>query len=260
MKIVVLLKIVPDTETRFQINENGSDVVYDDSIEWIASPYDEYALEEAIQTKEKLGGTVTILTLGKGHESQVIRKALAMGADDAVLIENENLAQSDAQGIAKIIGKQLESMGADLVFAGKLATDSNDSYVGAAIAELLGIPMVGEVSALEVTEGSLVATRDAAGRKEKFELQLPAVITADKGLNEPRYPKLPDIMKAKRKPLEQLDGSSFADLGGADKRNVTQTAAGFPPKKEGGEVFDGDIDEAVSKLVDALVNKEKVIQ
>jgi electron transfer flavoprotein beta subunit len=257
MKIVVLLKIVPDTETRFQINNEGTDVVYDDGIEWIASPYDEYALEEAIKIKENSGGTVTILTLGKGHEAQVIRKALAMGADDAILIENVDLVKSDVVGIAKILAKQLESLNADLILAGKLATDSNDSYVPGAISELLGLPMVTDINELEVQDGKVTATRDAAGRKEKFEISLPAILSADKGLNEPRYPKLPDIMKAKKKPLEQSDGSGFSDL---VTSNVKQIKVEFPPKKSGGMTFDGDIDESISKLIDALVNKEKVIQ
>ncbi len=258
MKIVVLLKVVPDTETRFEINADGTDVVYDDRIQWIISPYDEYALEEAIQTKEKLGGTVTILTIGKGNEQQVIRKALAMGADDSVLINNPDLMASDALGLAKIFSKELEVLGADLIFAGKVATDSNDGYVGAAVAELMGLPVVTEISDMEASEGSVIVTRDASGRKEKFELTLPAVVTVDKGINEPRYPKLPQIMKAKKKPLDEKDGANYAGFAGTANAKVKQVEVKFPPKKSGGQIFEGD--DAVDKLVDALINKEKVIQ
>jgi len=258
MKIVVLMKVVPDTETRFEIREDGTDVVYDDRIQWIISPYDEYALEEAIQTKEKLGGTVTILTLGKGKEQQVIRKALAMGADDSVLINSADLMESDALGIARIFSKELEGTGADLIFAGKVATDSNDGYVGAAVAELMGIPVITEVSDMEVSESSVVVTREASGRKEKFEVTLPAIVTIDKGINEPRYPKLPQIMKAKRKPLDEKDGANYASVAGSGNSKVKQIEVKFPPKKSGGEIFEGD--DAVDKLVDALMNKEKVVQ
>ncbi|RMG33828.1 MAG: electron transfer flavoprotein beta subunit/FixA family protein [Methanobacteriota archaeon] len=259
MKIVVMLKAVPDTETRFQIRDDGKDVVYDDSIEWIASPYDEYALEAAIQTKEKLGGTVTLLTLGKGVESQVIRKALAMGADDAVLVNNEALADSDPLGIAKVLAKELEALQPDLVFAGRLATDTADSFVGPAVGELLNMPVVAEISGLEVEEGKVVVTRDATARKEKFELTLPAIVTTDKGLNEPRYPKLPDIMKAKKKKVDEKDGAEYLEFAGTSNRKVTQVKVEFPPAKKGGVIFKGDLDEAIEQLVDALHNKEKVI-
>lgn len=248
-----MLKVVPDTETKFQLAGDNSDVVWDDSIEWIMSPYDEYALEEAILTKESLGGTVTVLTIGSGKESQVIRKALAMGADDAIVIQNEALAGADASNIAKVLAKEVEELQPDLVFAGKLATDSNDSFVGPAIAAILDWPSISEISALKVTEDSISATRDAPGRKEKFTAKLPAIVTVDKGINEPRYPKLPDIMKAKRKPLNEKDGSEFTT-----ETKTTQISVEFPPQKSGGEIFDGDLDDSVQKLVAALHEKEKV--
>ena len=259
MKIVVMLKAVPDTETRFQIKEDGTDVVYDDSIEWIPSPYDEYALEAAIQTKEKLGGTVTLVTLGKGVESQVIRKALAMGADDAVLVNNADLADSDPLGIAKVLAKEVGALQPDLVFAGRLATDTADSFIGPAVGELLGMPVIAEISGLEAEEGRIVVTRDATQRKEKFEVTLPAIVTTDKGINEPRYPKLPDIMKAKKKKVDEKDGAEYLEIAGREKRKVRQLSVEFPPKKSGGVIFKGDLDEAIEKLVDALHNKEKVI-
>ncbi len=260
MKIVVLLKAVPDTETRFKIREDETDVVYDDSIEWIASPYDEYGLEAGIQFKEKLDGTeLTILTLGKGNESQVIRKALAMGADKASLINNEDLASSDPLGVAKVLAKELEELKPDLIIAGRLATDSSDSFVGPALAEIMKYSLVSEVSTIEnFDESHLVVLRDATGRKEKFEVKLPALITTDKGLNEPRYPKLPDIMKAKRKPLDEKDLAELSAISGVANRKVKQVKVAFPPKKQGGEIFTGDLDEAVDKLVKALHDKEKV--
>lgn len=254
MKIVVLLKVVPDTETRFQLNSEASDVVWDSSIEWVIGPYDEYAIEEAIKIKEKFGGEVVSVTIGRGNEEKSIRKAMAMGVDSGILINNAELANSDPVSIAKALAETVKSLGADIIITGKMATDTADSFIGPALGELLSIPVITEVSSLEVSESNLVATRDASGRKEKFESSFPVLITADKGLNEPRYPKLPMIMKAKKKPLE------IKDTAGTEvTNNVTLTAVAFPPKKEAGELITGDPDTLVTKLVDGLQNKEKVI-
>ena len=254
MKIVVLLKVVPDTETRFQLNSDASDVVWDSSIEWVIGPYDEYAIEEAIKIKEKFGGEVVSVTIGRGNEEKSIRKAMAMGVDSGILINNADLANSDPISIAKALAETVKPLGADIIITGKMATDTADSFIGPALGELLSIPVIAEVSSLEVSESNLVATRDASGRKEKFESSFPVLITADKGLNEPRYPKLPMIMKAKKKPLE------IKDTAGTEvTNNVTLTVVAFPPKKEAGELITGDPDTLVTKLVDGLQNKEKVI-
>ncbi|MHA2029163.1 MAG: electron transfer flavoprotein subunit beta/FixA family protein, partial [Candidatus Kariarchaeaceae archaeon] len=202
MKVVVLLKVVPDTETRFQLNSDSSDVVWDSSIEWIIGPYDEFAVEEAIKIKEKFGGEVISVTLGRGNEEKSIRKAMAMGVDSGILINNAELADSDPSSIARALAETVKPLSPDIILTGKVATDSADSFVGPALGELLSIPVITEVSSLDVTESNVVATRDAQGRKEKFEANFPVLITADKGLNEPRYPKLPMIMKAKKKQLE----------------------------------------------------------
>lgn len=254
MKIVVLMKVVPDTETRFQLNSEGNDVVWDSTMEWIIGPYDEYAVEEAIKIVETHGGEVTTITIGKGNEEKSIRKAMAMGVDKGILVVNEQLADSDPISIAHALADLTKPLEPDIIFTGKMATDSSDSFVGPAVAEILGYPSIAEVSGLEVSPDGLVATRDAAGRKEKFESKYPVVITADKGLNEPRYPKLPMIMKAKKKPLDKLDSVSTPVT-----KNVTQTKAEFPPKREAGELIKGTVDEIVGKLVDGLQNKEKVI-
>ncbi len=254
MKIVVLLKVVPDTETKFQLNSDSSDVVWDSSIEWIIGPYDEYAIEEAIQIKEKLGGEVISVTIGRGNEEKSIRKAMAMGVDSGILINNAELADSDLISIAKAIAETVKPLSADMIITGKTATDTGDSFIGSAVAELLGIPAITEIASLETTETGVIATRDASGRKERFESNFPVLITADKGLNEPRYPKLPMIMKAKKKPLEIKDSS-----GTAITKNVKVVSVAYPPKKEAGDLITGSTDEIVGKLVDGLQNKEKVI-
>ena len=254
MKIVVLLKVVPDTETRFQLNSDSTDVVWDSSIEWVIGPYDEYAIEEAIQIKEKLGGEVITVTIGRGNEEKSIRKAMAMGVDSGILINNPELADSDLVSIVKALAEIIKPLGADMIITGKTATDTGDSFIGSAVAELLNMPAITEISSLETTESGVVATRDASGRKEKFESNFPVLITADKGLNEPRYPKLPMIMKAKKKPLEIKE-----NVGTEITKNVNLVSVSYPPKKEAGDLITGSPDELVTKLVDGLQNREKVI-
>lgn len=254
MKIVVLLKATPDTETIFQINNEGTDVIYDSSIEYIIGPYDEYAVEEAIKIKEQFGGEIISVTIGKGVEEKTIRKAMAMGVDSGIYIKNEDLLNSDPLSIARAIAETIKPLNPDIIFCGKMATDTSDSFMGPAVAAIMGIPVISEISSLEVSEDGIVATRDATGRKEKFESKFPVVLTADKGLNEPRYPKLPDIMKAKKKPLE-LKENSGTEL----RNNIKQIKAEYPPKKEGGEKITGTPEELVDQLMDGLTNKLKVL-
>ena len=255
MKIVCLLKVVPDTETRFQIKSDSTDVVWDDgSIDYVMNPYDEYAVEEAIRIKESIGADIISVTIGKGEEEKSIRKAMAMGVDEGILIVNPELMNSDPLSIAKAYAEVIKPLGADIIFCGKIETDTSQSFVGPAVAALLNMPVITEISGLEVSESGIVATRDASGRKEKFESKFPVVLTAEKGLNEPRYPKLPMIMKAKKKSLD------IKDSGGTEIRNnVTQIKAEFPPSKGAGKKLEGSIDEIVGQLVDGLQNTDKMI-
>ncbi len=254
MKVVTLLKVTPDTETKFQINSAGTDIAEDSSIEYIIGPYDEYGVEAAIQIKEKLGGEVISVTIGSGNEEKSIRKAMAMGVDSGILINNADLKSSDPLSIAKAIKEVVEPLNADIIICGKLATDTSDSFIGPALAALMNIPVISEISSLEVTEEGVVATRDAAGRKERFESKFPVILTADKGLNEPRYPKLPMIMKAKKKPLDKKDTA-----GTEIRKNVTQVKAEFPATKSAGKKITGTPDELVSELVTGLTTKEKIL-
>ncbi len=254
MKIVCLLKVVPDTETRFQINSDSTDVVWDASIDYIMNPYDEYAVEEAIKIKESIGADVITVTIGKGEEEKSIRKAMAMGVDEGILIENPDLVNSDPLSIAKAYAEVVKPLGADIIFCGKIETDTSESFVGPAVAALLNMPVITEISGLEVSESGIVATRDASGRKEKFESSYPVVLTAEKGLNEPRYPKLPMIMKAKKKPLAKKD-----DAGTVIRTSVKQIKAELPPSKGAGKKLEGSIDDIVGQLVDGLQNKDKMI-
>ena len=254
MKIVVLMKVTPDTETRFQLNNESTDVQWDPSIEYIIGPYDEYAVEEAIKIKEQHGGEVISVTIGQGNEEKSIRKSMAMGVDSGILINNQELMKSDPLSIARALAETIKPINPDIILTGKMATDSSDSFIGPAVADILNMPVVTEVSSLEISDDKVIAIRDASGRKEKFESNLPVLITADKGLNEPRYPKLTMIMKAKKKQLEKLDISPTEI-----RKNVVQTKVEFPPKKEAGSKITGTPDELVASLINGLVNKDKVI-
>ena len=258
MKIAVLMKVVPDTESRYLINSEKTDVILDSSIEWVIEPYDENALEEAIVTKEKFGGSITILTLGTGLEQQAIRKALAMGADEALWIKNIESKSLSLLQVSRILAKELKELNPDLILCGREATDTEDSFVGSAISEILSLPLVTDISKLEINDNIAKTERDAIGRKECFEVALPAILTVDWGINEPRYPKLPNIIKAKKKPIKIKNLSEFEEII-KEKNNLTQIEACFPPGKDAGIVFDGDLDESIDKLLHALINKEKVI-
>ena len=260
MRLVVLFKVVPDTETQFQINQDKTDIVLDSNIEWIIAPYDENALEEAIRTKEKLGGTITIVTIGTGREAQVIQKALAMGADTAVWLKNEEVASFGVLETSKILAKILKPLEPDIIFCGREATDTESSYIGSALSELLSIGQITDVNKLKVESDRVIATRDNIGRKEVFEAAFPVILTIDWGINEPRYPKLPDIMKAKRKKIEEVDSEQFLKFRDTGANIITQTKVIAPTTERKEIIFQGDdIDDLVQKLTDALVNKEKVI-
>lgn len=248
------MKITPDTETRFQLNADGTDVVWDSSIEYIIGPYDEYAVEEAIRIKEKIGGEVILVTIWNGSKDKSFRKAMAMGADSAIFLKNEELMHSDSLSIARALAETIKPLNPDIIITGKVATDSSNAFIGPAVADILNMPVITEISNLEVSEDGIKATRDVAGRKEKFESKLPVVITTDKGLNEPRYPKLPMIMKAKKKSLEKRENSPTEI-----RKNVLQIKVEFPPKKEAGSKLTGTPDEIVSQLVDGLINIDKAI-
>ena len=261
MKHLVLLKVVPDTEALLQIDEEKKEVVLDHSVEWIIDPYVENALEEAIRTKEKHGGEVVILCAGDGSKSEeaVIRKALAMGADKAIHIVHENLKQADGTTTANVLLPVVEREKPDIVWAGMRSYDVTNAQVPVEIAVKIKYPIVINALSFELQDNKAIITRlIPGGAQEKVEVELPAVITTDQAINEPRYPKLPDIMKAKRKPIEKLTpeelGVSLEPLQHYEKVKIY-----FPPKKEGGRILKGDLKDQIKELVRILVEEEKVL-
>jgi electron transfer flavoprotein beta subunit len=257
VNIYVLLKRTFDTEEKITLS-NGK--INEDGAEFIINPYDEYAVEEAIQVRDAQGGEVTVISVGTEESEKQLRTALAMGADKAVLINIEDdIENGDQFTTAKIIGEYLKGKNADLIIAGNVAIDGGSGQVGPRVAEILEIPYITTITKLDIANGNVSVIRDVEGDSETIEASLPLLVTAQQGLNEPRYPSLPGIMKAKKKPLEQLELDDL-DLEEEDVEAKTKTIEIYlPAKKEAGKVLDGEISDQVSELVQLLRSEAKVI-
>ena len=248
MKILVALKQVPDTETKIKVAADGRSLDPAD-VKWITSPYDEYALEEAIRTKEGKGAEVVALSVGGDSAKDVLKNALALGADSAVLLRGDG--QGDAFAVAQIIAGYAKDKGFDLILCGNKGLGGDNAAMGPMLAELLGIAQANVIVMLELGEGTFKAEREIEGGSEIVEGRLPAVITAQKGLNEPRYASLKGIMAAKKKTIEER----ATELGGA---NLEITALELPPARAAGRIV-GEGAAAVPELVRALREEAKVI-
>lgn len=254
MKIIVLLKQTFDTEEKIAI-ENG--VIKEDGVNFIINPYDEFAVEEAVKMKEQLGAEVTVISVGPARAESALRTALAMGADQAELIEYEG--EADEYTISQLITAGIKGKAFDLILGGNMAVDSGASQVALRVAENLGIAHVSSITKLTIEGSQATVERDAEGDVETLEVALPFLATAQQGLNEPRYPSLPGIMKAKKKPLDRV---SAEDLGLIQDEIAAKTVVisqYLPPKKKAGKVLSGDICGQASELVKLLRNEAKVI-
>ncbi|MDA8194113.1 MAG: electron transfer flavoprotein subunit beta/FixA family protein [Thermaerobacter sp.] len=255
MKILVMVKQVPDTATRIRINSDGTGIATD-GIKWIINPYDEFALEEALRLREKFGGEVVAVALGPSRVEEAIRQSLAMGADRAVHIKTE--AELDASLVAEALGAVAREEGFDLILTGKQAVDDDAAQVGARLAVVLGVPQVTVVLKLEVDAESrrVRAERELEGASEMVEAPLPAVLTAQRGLNEPRYPTLPNIMKAKRKPVTV---KTLEELGVGTVLQARVMALTLPSERPAGRILEGEPEETVRELVRLLHEEAKVL-
>jgi len=257
MNIFVLMKRTFDTEEKITLSAGK---INEDGAEFIINPYDEYAIEEAIQVRDANGGEVTVVSVGNEEVEKQLRTALAMGADKAVLINTEEMNESGDQfTTAKILAEFLKDKDADLIIGGNVAIDGGSGQVGPRVAEILNIPYVTTITKLEINGTSVTVTRDVEGDSEVLETSLPLLVTAQQGLNEPRYPSLPGIMKAKKKPLDELELDDL-DLEEDDVEAKTKTIEIYlPPKKEAGRVLAGDLSDQVIELVHLLHTEAKVI-
>ncbi|CCQ98761.1 electron transfer flavoprotein (beta subunit) [[Clostridium] ultunense Esp] len=253
MKMLVLLKQTFDTEEKVVI---AGGEIQEENVEWIINPYDEYAVEEAIRLKEAHGGEVVLLSAGPDRVESALRKALAMGADRAILIHDLD-RKADESLIAQALGEVVKRENPDLLLAGNLSVDNGAGQVAIRVAELLGYPHIAAVTQVEVEGNLLRAVRDVEGDEERVEGNLPLLITAQQGLNEPRYTSLPGIMKAKKKPLERI---SVQELGLSSSTLLTEVVeVALPPKRDAGKILTGDLAEQVKELVHLLHTEAKVI-
>lgn len=256
MEIAVLLKQVPATESLIEIAD-GDTAIKAEGINWVMNPYDELAVEEALQIRDAAGGSVTVFTLGPEKSVEALRTALAMGADTAVRIDPEDRLL-DGLGTAKVLAGELKKGAFDLIVAGHRAVDDDNFQVGPAVAELMNIPHISMVIDQEVSDGKIRCTRTVDGGTLVLEAALPALITTQRGLNEPRYASLPGIMKAKKKPIDTRPLSET----GTDPGDplVTTVAMRLPPQRTAGQMIEGDTAaEKAAALVKALREEAKVI-
>ena len=251
MNIVACVKRVPSTEAVAKPTADGK-ALDTSGLQYMISFYDEIAVEQAVQTKETLGtGEVTVLTLGPAAGTKEIRECLAKGGDKAVVLADDEWHARDARSTAKALVAQLSSMNADLVFMGRVATDRDNAAVGPMVATYLGWPCVTDVIGLEIADGKASARVETEAGVETVEFSLPAVVTCQKGLNEPRYAGLKGIMAAKKKPLEEVAPEAVAN-----QTQVVEIA--LPPARKEGRIVGEGVD-AVPALIEALQNEAKVL-
>ncbi len=250
MKIVACIKRVPTTDAQAKIGGDGKSLDTA-GFQYMTSFYDEIAVEQAIQTKEALGGDVTILTVGPTEASKEVRECIAKGADGGIILTDAEWTGRDNLSTAKVLASKLEEMGAELASFGKVATDRDNNAVGAMTATKLGWACVTDVVELSIADGQGTAKRETESGVETLSFSLPAIVTCDKGLNEPRYAGLKGIMAAKKKPLEEMgfdDVPSQAQVEGLE----------LPAARSEGRIV-GEGAEAVPALIDALRNEAKVL-
>ena len=248
MKIFVGIRRVPDSEARIKIASDDRSID-PAGLKFVLNPYDEFAVEEALRWKESTEGAVTAFTVGSEAAKETLRTALAMGADRAVLLEGS--PSTDGLGTAEAIAAYLKEQAPDLILFGKQAIDDDNLQVPAMVAELLALPCVTVVVKLERTDGGWRAAREVEGGHEIVEVEGAAVIAAQKGLNEPRYPSLKGIMAAKKKPLEEVA------VGAIESRVVVERLES-PPERTGGVIV-GEGADAVPELIRRLREEAKVL-
>lgn len=248
MNIVVCVNHVPDTETRVKVAEDGK-TIDRANVNYILNPYDEFAIEECLRLKEKYGGEITAISLGGDSHKETLRKALAMGVDKAILLRDESTRDSFA--VARALAETIKELSPDIIFFGKQSIDYDDAQTGLLVAEMLSLPSVSVVVKLEIADGKATARREIEGGHEFVEVNLPAVFTAQKGLNEPRYPSLKGIMAAKSKPIAERPVP-------AAPVKVETISMRKPPAKSAGKLVGTDV-SAVPELVRLLHEEAKVI-
>lgn len=259
--IVVLLKRVPDTESKITLRDNA---VVTEGLNYVLDPYGEYGLEKALQLVEQHGGKVTAVLFGPADAKETIRKALAVGADEAVHISDPALEGGDAAATAKVLAAALKKMQFDMIWTGKQAVDEDNAQVAVRVAELLDLPHVNSVIEfnLEADGKAARCVREVDGERDVMTTTLPAIFTAQQGLGELRYPSLKGIMGAKKKPITDWDAAALgvdaATVGKAGAK-IQQTKLEPPPARPPGKIIPGDAQTAAQELARLLHEEAKVI-
>ena len=249
MKILATVKRVPDPETSIKVKPDGSGIVTD-NIKWVINPFDEIAIEEALRIKEKVAGSeVVLVSIGAKVVQEQLRTGLAMGADRAILVLTDDALEPLA--VARVIAKIIATESPELVLMGKQAIDDDSNAAGQMLAELLHWPQATFASKVKIGSGSAEVTREVDGGLETISVRLPAVVTTDLRLNEPRYVTLPNIMKAKKKPLETLKPEA---LGVDPAPRLKTLKVQEPPRRSAGKLV-----KSVPELVEKLKNEAKII-
>ncbi len=260
MKILVAIKQVPDTATQVKIGGGDRAAIDTAGITWIISPYDEFAVEEALRIKEKRGsGEVIAVSLGPDRVKEALRSALAMGCDRAIHVNDPALTTADTLVTARALAAVVQQEAPQLVLCGRQAIDDDMGAVGAQLAQLLGWPCASWImeETVDADARSVRVGRQVEGGLEVFELPLPAVVSAQKGLNEPRYPTLKGIMGAKKKEIRDVNAAALGLAGVTPQLSITALEA--LPARPPGRVIQGEVKDAVKELVRALREDAKAI-
>jgi electron transfer flavoprotein beta subunit len=258
MKIVVCVKFVPDTAIKVKVAPNGKEVELSD-VSFIVNPYDEFAVEEALKIKEKQGGEVIVVGAGVEAATAGLRTCLAMGADSAILISDASLEKADSSLIGTVLARVCRELQPDLVLFGKHAIGVDNGQVPSVVAEQLNIPQASVVTKLDIQDKSFRVERDIEGAHEIVEGSLPAVITAQKGLNVPRYASLKGIMAAKKKQIAVRTLDSLGLSADELKPRVSIEQITLPPSRPPGKILKGEVSEVVPQLVKLLHEEAKII-
>jgi electron transfer flavoprotein beta subunit len=269
MKILVFVKHVPDTETRIKLSGGGASAATldDKDFKYMVNPYDEFAIEEAILTKDKVGaGEIVAITMGPTRSQEAIRKALAMGADSGIWINTDGIDESrvDSTVTALVLAHVAREQQPQIIFVGQKAIDDDCGHIGPMLAEALGMPHVQVVTKIEMTGGNTtarVAREVEGGMIEVYDVSLPAVLGTHKSLNLPRFPSLPGIMKAKKKPLQELRFDDVVAAGAIQSTPAARTISyELPPEKAAGKIFKGKpVSDMIKEVVGLLRTEAKVI-
>ncbi len=261
MKILTTVKKVVDVELNIHI-ENGA--IVEKGLQYVINAWDESAVETVVQLKENHDAETTLVSIGGGEDNtKVIRRCFAMGIENGIQIDDPILGDPDSSVCAKVLQKVYEAGDYDLVIAGKQAQDTDNGQTGIMLAEYLGLPCVSNVIAMEVIDDRHIkVSRLGDAGNEIVELALPAVVTVDVSINEPRLPQMRSIMMAKKKPINVMDlgalGTSYDDVGGGTpKSEIVEFMA--PETRVGGQKFEGDAADITARVVDLLVNEAKVL-